>query len=559
MFNLMIKTINRRLWLRVLIPLSVIVMAVVAVNIGYNVVSQEKFGEDQLNSQNRMLALAVEGGMFDALSIGDNDTVRTQFKRLGEQITDLKVFVYDFNGMVSFSTDIGTVGKKIDDIFDPASVKDIAEMVKSGMDSEKYFHIFMEDKPFLLENKPILNESRCFHCHGEKRKVLGGISVISSETKIFEAVGNARQVSLIIGITGLLVIILFIWLFFHFLVNKKVRMVLDATANMRQKDFTKTYDMGEGDEINHILARINLVTQDLRQTFKQFSDNSDTIFRSASDLNLISKDLNSASEDASEKATTVSAAAEQMSTNNQSIATSMEQAADSLNAVASAMEQMTATVDEIAKNVGSTKEITEQVAEGFDMITHVVNELGKRANDVDLVTDEIRSISEQVGMLALNAKIEAARAGDAGKGFAVVAQEITELAGETNKSTLKADEKLQWIKEKSKEVVDRVAGLTTIVKESGEAISSISAAVEEQNVTTREIAKNINNVSADISEVNTNVNQGAAVAAEIAKEITIVEEGARKVQTSSGELNENAAGLSAMAENFMELIKKFKV
>jgi len=535
------------------------VVAVVAANIGYNMVYQVKIGESQLNSQNRMLALAVEGGMFDALSIGDNDTVRAQFKRLGEQISDLKVFVYDFHGIVSFSTDNRSVGKKIHTVFDEASTQDIAEMLETGKASEKSFHITVEDKPFLLENNPILNDKRCFHCHGENRKVLGGISVISSESAIYEAIGNARQVSLFIGAMGLVVIILFIWLFFHFLVNKKVKMVMDATHDMRRKDFSKNYDIKQGDEINHILARINLVTQDLRQTFKQFSDNSDIIFRSASDLSLISGELNSASTDTSQKATTVSAAAEEMSSNNKFIAVSMEQATNSLNSVASAFEEMSATVSEIARNVNATKEITEQVAQGFDMITNVVNELGKRANDVDLVTDEIRAISEQVSMLALNAKIEAARAGNAGKGFAVVAQEITELASETNKSTLEADEKLRWIKEKSKEVVEKVAALTAIVKESDEAISSISAAVEEQNVSTREIAKNISDVSSEISEVSTNVSQGAAVAAEIAKDITRVEQGARQVHASSGKLNDNAANLSSMAENFMDLIKRFKI
>ncbi len=559
MFDSLFKTINRRLWLRVLIPLSAIVMAVVAVNIGYNMVYQVKFGETQLNSQNRMLALAVEGGMFDALAIGDNDTVRSQFKRLGEQIKDLKVFVYDFQGLVSFGTDSHTVGKKIQDIVGEAPSKDVAAIMESGKASDKAFHITMDDKPFLLESNPILNEERCHHCHGKNRKVLGGISVVSSEISVFKAISSARRASLFIGIIGLLVIIGFIWLFFHFLVNKKVGMVMDATSSMRKKDFTKTYDIKEGDEINHILARINLVTQDLRQTFIQFSDNSNTIFQSASDLSHISKDLNSASVEASEKATTVSAAAEEMSVNNRSIATSMGQATNSLNAVASAIEEMSATVSEIAKNVGSAKEITEQVAQGFDMITDVVNELGRRANDVDLVTNEIRTISEQVGMLALNAKIEAARAGAAGKGFAVVAQEITELASETNKSTVKADEKLRWIKDKSKQVFEKVAGLTAIVKETDQAISGISAAVEQQNVTTREIAKNINDVTTEISEVNTNVNQGAAVAAEIAKDITMVEEGARKVQASSSQLNDNAVNLSSMAENFMELIKKFKV
>ncbi|MCP3874330.1 MAG: methyl-accepting chemotaxis protein [Desulfobacteraceae bacterium] len=559
MFGKIFKLINEQLWLRLLIPVSVIVIIVVFTNLWYNISFQVKSGETQLKTQNNMLAKAVEGGMFDALAIGDNDTVRTQFKRLNNEIKDLKVFVYDFDGVVSFSTDIDSVGKKMSDFLDEDSKKDVSAMLDNGNSSDQSFHVSFDGTPFLLKNETIINEKRCFHCHGGERKVLGGISVFSSEKAVQQAINTGQKVSIIIGVAGLGVIILFIWLFFHFLVNKKVQMVLDATSKMRQKDFTHTYDVKQGDEINHILSRINLVTDDLRGTIKQVVDNSDIINNSASDLSEISENLNSASTDAFEKATTVSAASEEMSINNKNIATSMEQSTDTLNAIASAIEEMSATVNEIAHNVNSSKEITEQVVGGFELISQVVEELGDQADDVDIVTDEIRSIAEQVSMLALNAKVEAARAGDAGKGFAVVAQEITELASETNKSTLKADEKLQWIKEKSREVAKKVTGLTSIVKEADDAMTSISAAVDEQNVTTQEIAKNINDVSSEISEVNYNVTEGATVASEIAKEITIVEEGSKQVQKNSNRLNDNAMSLSTMAESFMELVKQFKV
>lgn len=559
MFGKINKIVGSRLWLKLLIPVSVIVIGVLSITLWYNVAFQSKCGQMQLENQNQMLASAVEGGMFDALAIGNNDAVRIQFKRLSERLKDLKVFVYDFKGVVSFSTDIDSVGKKMDNYMNDDSKKDIVSMLEKGKASGQSFHVSFDGDPFLLENDPILNEARCFHCHGQKRKVLGGISVFSSEMMVRDSINNGKKVSGLIGVAALAAIILFIWLFFHFLVNKKIHMVLEAAANLRQKDFTRTYETKGRDEINHILARINLAIKDLRATMKQVVDNSGTISHSASELTLISEDLDSASTDTSEKAASVSSAAEEMSINNQSISKSMVQSTGNMTAIASAIEEMSATVSEISQSVNASKDITQKVVEEFGTINQVVAELGKRANDVDIVTDEIRSIAEQVSMLALNAKIEAARAGDAGKGFAVVAQEITELASETNESTLKADEKLRWIKDKTRQVTQKVEGLTAIVRESDEAISSISAAVEQQDATTREIAKNITNMSSEISGVNHNVTEGAEASAEIAKKINDVEDGSRQVQKNSHKLNDSAMKLSAMAENFMELMKKFKI
>jgi methyl-accepting chemotaxis protein len=559
MFNNVFRFVNRRLWLRILIPVSLSVILVMTLTLWFNISFQNRLGTDQLRTQNKIMAQAIEGGMFDALAIGDNDTVRTQFKRLNEKITGLKVFVYDFNGIISFSSDIDSVGKPISNYLEEESDQDLAAMLETGTASDTSFQFTLDKEIYTMGNAPILNESRCFHCHGPNRKVLGGISVFSSMTSMTKSIQQGRNTSILIGLAGLCVIILCVWMFFHFIVNKKVRLVLDATTRMREKDFTHEYTIAEGDEVNHILSRINLVTQELRQTILQIVENSGTIFSSANQLSGIADNLNGSSREASEMTTNVSVAAEEMSVGNQSIASTMEDATQSLNVVAAAVDEMSATVNEIAKGSAESKTITNQVMGAFDSILVAVEQLGSRANDVDEVTDQIRSISEQVSMLALNAKIEAARAGEAGKGFAVVAHEITDLAADTSKSTIEADEKLDWIKTTSRELTERVTGLAGLLKNSDEAISSIAAAVEEQNVTTLEISKSINEVSGQISQVNDSVNQGAQVASEIARDITKVQNVTVQVQENSGTLNENASALSQLADKFLELMKQFKV
>ena len=557
--NSWITKINNRLWVKVMIPVCAILLAVMATSLWFNVRTQTRLGINQLSNQNKSLCMAVEGGMFDALATGDNDTVRAQFNRLGEKVPLLKVYVYNFNKTITFSTDPAAVGRSIDDyVSTKEAALDIAEMIDQGRTSHQSFTIDLDQEDYIIKSDPILNEKRCYHCHG-KRGVLGGVSVLSSMGPVQQGIDAAKRTSIMICTAGLGVIVALIWGTFFFLVNKKVNKVMETAERLRHKDFTPSDKVGKGDEINHILNRLNRVSTELGDTIRQVITNSQELANASTSMSKIAQTLDTSSVRASDKAGQVSAAVEQMNVTNKAIASAMGDATHSLTAFASAVEEMSATVGEIAKNSSESKGIIEQMVSGFDQILNAVKNLGQQADEVDAVTDEIRSMSEQVSLLALNAKIEAARAGESGKGFAVVAQEITDLAMDSNQATVKADEKLAAIKSMSRNLMDKVSSLTEHVKNSDRAVAGIAAAVEEQNVSTQEISRNINEVNEKISEVNERVAQGARATDEIARSIVEVEEISSEVGDQSHHLNEAAKDLSEMAEHFFDLMKQFKV
>jgi methyl-accepting chemotaxis protein len=555
----MLRLIKRKMWIKFILAMLALLLLVGTVMVWFNIAVMKRISNHQIKNQSVDVAKIIENTMFDALAVGDNDTVRKQFSRISSEVADVEAYIYDFNGKVAFTTEKDALGRKVDSYTGEEAARDVEEMMESGNTSGQIFHTATEDEAFAVVNRVILNEKRCHHCHGDSNEVLGGITILASEQHALESIDAGVKNTVWIGIAGLCMVVAFVWIFFHFLVNKKINLVLNATEKMRTGDFTFSTETRSGDEMNHILNRIHLVNQSVRQALGEVVESSGQLNESASDLTGISETLSKRSRETSENSSSVSSAAEEMSSNLDSIAASMEEASSSLNTVLSASEEMSSTVGEISRNANTAKDVVDQSVEGFDRLTGVIDQLGKKAEDIDVVTREIGDIAEQVGLLALNAKIESARAGEAGKGFAVVAQEITDLSGEAGTSAKKVDEKIKDIRNQVKTTMEEIEKLTGRIHESDDAISGIATAVEEQSATSEEISNSITEVSNTISEVSRNVNEGAQAAGEIANKISQVDEASTQVENNSTDVSAKAGKLSEMADKLKELVARFTI
>jgi len=151
-----------------------------------------------------------------------------------------------------------------------------------------------------------------------------------------------------------------------------------------------------------------------------------------------------------------------------------------------------------------------------------MDERGKAAREIGKVTETITDISGQTNLPALNATIEAARAGEAGKGFAVVANEIKELARQTAEATRDIKGKIDGIRKITGLTATEIEKIIQVINNVNEFVAGISTAVEEQSITTRDIAEKISQTSQGIQPVNKSASAISLASSQIAGDISRV-------------------------------------
>ncbi len=162
---------------------------------------------------------------------------------------------------------------------------------------------------------------------------------------------------------------------------------------------------------------------------------------------------------------------------------------------AAAVEEMSASVQEIANSATQAVTVAREAVTAASTASDRVAQLDLSSQEIGVVVKLITSIAEQTNLLALNATIEAARAGEAGKGFAVVASEVKELARETADATQRITQMIGTLQEDSSHVTTALTAITDLIHQISDAQTSIAGAVEEQSATTNEISRSVNDVA----------------------------------------------------------------
>jgi methyl-accepting chemotaxis protein len=172
-----------------------------------------------------------------------------------------------------------------------------------------------------------------------------------------------------------------------------------------------------------------------------------------------------------------------------------DQAASGVDAVAAAAAAMSSSIGEILRQITHSDRISREAVAETERANEKVMGLNDAADRIGEVVGLITDIAEQTNLLALNATIEAARAGDAGKGFAVVANEVKSLANQTARATGDISRQVADIQGATRESVEVIAAIAATMGEISDAVSTIAASMESQEVASREVTEHIHSVS----------------------------------------------------------------
>ena len=568
----LLKNMKIRSKLFVIIIISALALSIVGIqgigglnklSKGSEIIYQDQLVPNQLFANLKANNLDIDTYKFELMVTKDNDRNETLQKHikekneenstLMEKIDQLKLMDNVSKKYENFKTEY----KKLQDI----SSEMLSLAVKN--ENDKAYDVYLkkmepqrETVNQLIEDIQTLNADNAKTIYQQDSKEAGSIITL-----------------LIIVIAAALVLSISIGLLMTRLITKPIKDIQALFAETEQGDFTVKGTYQSKDELGLLTSSFNKMVGGVRSIIETVGETSHQVASSSQEL--------SASADESTKAS------EYISTTIQELAVGSDQQVESVEnsrtvimgmtefagRISSNAEKAAATADQTAKmSLEGTKAIDKvstqmkSINETVVSLSEAFKHLTERSNEIGNITEVITSIAEQTNLLALNAAIEAARAGEQGKGFAVVADEVRKLAEQSARSAEQITRLITIIQNDTKQTMNSVISATgevkeglVVVHEAGGAFQKIENSITEVVTQINDVTNLVKNLTAGASEIETAISGVKEVAETAAGGTQTVSAATQEQLASMEEIAAASQILAQNAEELQHLIQKFKI
>jgi methyl-accepting chemotaxis protein len=363
------------------------------------------------------------------------------------------------------------------------------------------------------------------------------------------AISSGAQSTILVGTlvligSGLLIGLFSLWLVNHRLITP-IRALIEQVAQLSRGNFGERVNVDRADELGNLAKAANILRDFLAETFNSLKRSTSELDVASGELNAIAALMAQGTREQFERTDQVATAMQEMSATANEVARhagEAARAADDADSSASAggkvMQATISTITGMRGEIAST--------------AHVIRQLENDSGRIGKVLEVIRGIAEQTNLLALNAAIEAARAGEAGRGFAVVADEVRSLAQRTAESTAEIHQIIDTVQTGAVNAVRAIEtgqsrseeGLTQVT-EAGAMLERIISAVESIRDMNRQIATAADEQTSVAEDISQNLTEITAIATANQQHVERTEAASQKLHELSGQLGGVTRRMSA--------------